>query len=101
MSKIKRKFTPEDRLSIVQESMREGIAATGRKYNISPSMIGLWKKKYLEKGSSGLKDGYHRVDPQVRQLEEENARLRRVIANQALELDVKNELLKKTPIRTK
>jgi hypothetical protein len=34
-------------------------------------------------------------------LEEENERLKRIIARQALELEVKGELLKKTPIQIK
>jgi putative transposase len=36
------------------------------------------------------------VDPHVRALEEENARLKNIIANQALELEFKTELFKKT-----
>lgn len=101
MTKERRKFSPEDRLSIVQEVQREGLTPTSRKYNISPSLLLRWKHKYLEKGVSGLKDAYHRIDPEVRRLEEENARLRKIIANQALELEVKGELLKKTPIQPK
>jgi hypothetical protein len=49
----------------------------------------------------GLKPAYHRVDPEVRALEEENERLKRIIAKQALEIEVKSELLKKTPIQTR
>lgn len=45
-----------------------------------------------------MKPQYRRIDPQVRQLAEENERLKRIIAKQALELEVKGELLKKTPI---
>lgn len=40
-------------------------------------------------------------DPEVRALEEENERLKRIIARQALEIEVKSELLKKTPIQPK
>ncbi|WP_460640439.1 hypothetical protein [Larkinella harenae] len=57
-----------------------------------------WRQKYLTKGKEGLKDSYPRVDPQLRALEEENERLKRIVARQALELEVKSELLKKTPI---
>jgi transposase-like protein len=99
MTKERRKFSPEDRLSILQEGQREGQAATCRKYNLSPALFQRWKNKYLNKGVSGLKDAYYRVDPEVRKLEEENVRLKKIIANQALELEVKSELLKKTPIQ--
>ena len=64
-------------------------------------MYARWKKKYLSKGMEGLKPAYHRVDPEVRALEEENERLKRIIARQALEIEVKSELLKKTPIHIK
>lgn len=54
----------------------------------------------MSKGKEGLKDSYARVDPQLRLLEEENERLKRIVAKQALELEIKSELLKKTPIHS-
>jgi putative transposase len=36
------------------------------------------------------------IDPAVRQLEVENERLKRIIAKQALEIEFKDELLKKS-----
>ena len=97
MSKTKRQFTPEERLAIVQESEREGRTETCRKYNLSPSLLSKWRQRYLERGMEGLKPMYRRIDPQVRELEQENERLKRIVAKQALELEVKTELLKKTP----
>lgn len=70
-------------------------------YNLSPSLLAKWKQRYLAKGADGLKPAYKRVDPEVRALEEENERLKRIIARQALEIEVKSELLKKTPIQPK
>ncbi|MBW7848837.1 MAG: transposase [Bacteroidales bacterium] len=99
MSRTKRTFTPEDRLSLLQEAEREGYLATCRKYNLSPSLLAKWKQRYLCKGVAGLNPSYRRIDPAVRALEEENERLKRIIARQALELEVKGELLKKTPIQ--
>jgi hypothetical protein len=59
-------------------------------------VLSYWKKKYLAKGKEGLKANYKKVDPQLRALEEENGRLKKIIANQALELEFKTELLKKS-----
>lgn len=101
MKRERRSFSPEDRLAIIQEGQREGATATCRKYNLSPSLFARWKAKYLAKGVDGLKPSYHRIDPEVRALEEENERLKRIIARQALEIEVKSELLKKTPIQPK
>jgi len=98
MSKQRRTFSAEDRYSIVQESLRDGHADISRKYNLSPSLLRRWKQKYLDSGKDGLRNSYVRIDPQLRALEEENERLKRIVAKQALELEVKSELLKKTPI---
>ena len=98
MSRTNRKFTPEERLALIQESEREGTIETCRKYNLSPSLLSKWKQRYLQKGTEGLNRAYKRVDPQVRQLEEENERLKKIVAKQALQIEVQGELLKKTPI---
>jgi regulator of replication initiation timing len=60
-----------------------------------------WKRKYLNEGIYGLKDKHKKSDPALQALELENERLRRIIAKQALEIEVKSELLKKTPIGSK
>jgi putative transposase len=97
----RRTFSPEERLAILQEGQREGQTTTCRKYNLAPSLYVRWRKKYLEKGYNGLKPSYNRVDPEKRALEEENEMLKKIIARQALEIEVKSELLKKTPIQIK
>ena len=101
MPRTKRSFTPEQRLSLIQEAEREGYMETCRKYNLSPTLLSRWKKKFQEKGAKGLESEYRRIDPEVRALEQENERLKRIIARQALELEVKTEMLKKTPIQPK
>jgi putative transposase len=101
MPRTRRSFTPEERLSLIQEAEREGYMETCRKYNLSPTLLSRWKQKYQAKGAEGLKPAYRRIDPEVRALEEENERLKRIIARQALELEVKTEMLKKTPIQPK
>lgn len=96
MSKKRRQFSPEEKKSILQESEREGVTETCRKYNLAHSVLNYWKKKYLAQGKDGLRPTYKRVDPALRSLEEENERLKRIIAKQAIELEFKTELIKKT-----
>ena len=98
MKRINRKFSPEERLSILKECDREGQGVTCRKYNLSPSLVISWKQKYLSKGYEGLKPSYKKLDPELEALKKENERLKRIIANQALELEVKTEVLKYAPI---
>lgn len=95
MAKSRRQFTPEEKHSILQEAEREGYTETCRKYNLATSVLAYWKKKYLARGKEGLKPGYKRIDPEVRALEEENQRLKKIVAKQALEIEFKDELIKK------
>jgi transposase-like protein len=95
MNKSRRQFSPEEKYSILQEAERTGYSETSRKYNLAHSVLSYWKKKYLSKGKEGLKPSYNKVDPNVRALEEENERLKKIIAKQALEIEVKDELIKK------
>jgi len=94
--KTRRQFSPEEKYSLLKESEREGFMETCRKYNIAPSVLSYWKKKYLINGKEGLKGGYKKVDPTVRALEEENERLKKIIAKQALEIEFKDEIIKKS-----
>ncbi|WP_163362785.1 transposase, partial [Klebsiella aerogenes] len=71
--------------SILQEAERDGAVEVSRKYSLSQSLLSKWKQRYLSQGAAGLQPQYKRVDPEVRALEEENERLKRIIARQALE----------------
>jgi len=95
MSK-KRIFSAEQKMQILREAEENGMLATCRKYEIAQSLYYRWKSQFDRMGIDGLQGQYYRVDPKVRELEKENERLRKIIARQALELEVKTELLKKT-----
>ncbi len=99
MKKTRRTFSTEDKISILEESKREGFTETCRKYNLSPSMLNRWKRQYQQKGSAGLAPAYRKVDPAVKALQQENEQLKKLIGRMALELEVKSDLLKKTPIQ--
>jgi len=95
MSK-RRSFSVEQKMQILREAEANGMLATCRKYEIAQSLFYRWKHQFDEKGIDGMQPQYHRIDPEVKALEKENERLKRIIAKQALELEVKSELLKKT-----
>jgi putative transposase len=98
MAKQRRKFSVEEKLQILQEAEQTGTAVTLRNHNLSHSLLLRWRNQFNTNGVAGLKPKYYRVDPQLRALEDENARLKKIIANQALELEFKTELLKKTGV---
>lgn len=96
MSKARRKFSVEQKLQIIQEADRHGITQTLRKHNLSHSVFLRWKHQFNSGGVTLLKPQYHKIDPEVKALQEENARLKKIIGNQALELEFKTEFLKKS-----
>lgn len=96
MSRLRRKWTEAEKLLIIQEAEQHGVAETLRRHNVAPSLFHRWRRAYNGEGMEGLKPKYRTVDPEVRQLQQENERLKRIIANQALELEFKTELLKKS-----
>lgn len=95
MSK-RRSFTREKKLENLRYAEDHGTVATCRQYELSQGLFYRWKHAFDQSGMDGLEPAYHRIDPQVRELELENARLGKIIAKQALELEVKGELIKKT-----
>ena len=91
----RRSFSAEQKMQILREAESEGMLNTCRKYEIAQSLFYRWKHQFDQRGIDGIQPQYHRVDPEVRALEKENERLKKIIAKQALELEVKSELLKK------
>lgn len=98
MSRTRRQFSVEQKLAILNEADQSGVTQTLRKHNLSHSVFLRWKNQFNSGGTGSLKPQYHKVDPELRALQEENARLKKIIGNQALELEFKTELLKKTNV---
>ena len=95
MSKSRRSFSVEQKLQIIQEADQSGVTQTLRKHNLSHSVYLRWKRQFNQGGVKLLEPQYHKIDPELRALQDENARLKKIIGNQALELEFKTELLKK------
>ncbi len=97
MSKERRKWSEAEKLQIIQEAEQNGVTETLRKYNLAQSLFHRWRRAYNGEGMEGLRPQYKTVDPELKRLQQENERLKKIIAKQALELDFKDELLKKSP----
>lgn len=95
MSKARRSFSVEQKLQIIQEADQTGITQALRKHNLSHSVFLRWKRQFNQGGAVLLQPQYHKIDPELKALQDENARLKKIIGNQALELEFKTELLKK------
>ncbi len=96
MSKTHRKWTEAQKLQIIQEVEHHGLTETLRKHNLAQSLFHRWRRVYNGQGMDGLKAKYKMIDPEFKRLQQENERLKKIIAKQALEIDFKEELLKKS-----
>lgn len=96
MGREHRKWSEAQKLQIIQEVEQHGLTETLRKYNLAQSLFHRWRKAYNGEGMNGLKRKYKVIDPEVRQLQQENDRLKKIVAKLALEIEFKDELLKKS-----
>lgn len=100
---MNRKFrSPEEKLAIIKECQSQGVVQTCRKYSIDVSSYYAWLRKFQQQGIEGLKPLRRPPeDPEFKKLKKENERLKRLIADKELEIQIKDELIKKTQQRQK
>lgn len=94
-----KRLTLEEKVKIVQEAEQFGFTEISVKYNISSRQIYRWREKLQKGGAKALNYGA-KVDPELKALKEENDRLKKLVAKQALSIEIKDELLKKISFRT-
>jgi putative transposase len=85
---MKGRFTEEQIITILKEG--ESGAKVGeicRKHGISDATYYTWRKRYRGMDIPDVK--------RVKRLEEENLRLKKIVADQAMDIHVLKELLKK------
>jgi len=90
-----KKWSLEQKLEILSVSEEIGIVETCRKYSVSTGTFYSWKKKYDSQGEAGLKVTYDTRSKELKQAEEENRILRKLLSDREIELEVQRELLKK------
>lgn len=96
MKRAKRTWAVEEKVSILKEAEEKGITQTCRKHGVYPSLFAIWREKYHLEGADGLKPQYvKRNEREIQQLKSENSRLKQILAEKELELQMKTELLKK------
>lgn len=90
-----KKWTLSQKLEILSSSEEIGVVETCRKYGLSTGTFYSWKKKFDQKGEAGLKVTYDAKSKELKQAEEENRVLRKLLCDKEVELEVQRELLKK------
>jgi putative transposase len=90
-----KKWSLEEKLEILSCSEELGAVEACRKYSVSTGTLYSWKKKHENQGEAGLKVTYDIRSKELKQAEEENRILRKLLSNKEIELEVQRELLKK------
>lgn len=91
-----KKFTKEEKLTILKEARETSVKATLEKYALYPATYYYWKRKYDDQGADGLDHTSVKEKlKQVKVLEKENRKLKELLAQEKLESALKNDLLKK------
>jgi len=79
----KGRFTEEQIVAIVREVDRDQVSAVAKRHGIGEQTIYTWRKRF---GGLQASDVRH-----LRQLEAENARLKKLVAERDLEIEVMKE----------
>lgn len=90
-----KKWNLEEKLEILSTSEEIGVVECCRKYGVSTGTFYSWKKKFDRQGEAGLKITYNTKSKELKESEEENRILRKLLSDREIELEVQRELLKK------
>ena len=81
------RFTEEQMVAIMREADCEPVAVVAKRHGISEQTIYVWRKRF-----GGLQSNDVR---RLKQLEAENARLKKLVAERDLEIEVMKEVAAK------
>jgi putative transposase len=83
----KSRFSEYQMVKILREADRSPVAQVAKKHGISEQTIYAWRKRYGTLEAVDVK--------RLRQLEQENAKLKKLVAERDLEIDVMKEVARK------
>ena len=83
----KSRFSEEQMVKILREADRSPVIQVAKKHGVSEQTIYAWRKRFGKLEAVDVK--------RLRQLEQENAKLKKLVAERDLEIDVMKEVARK------
>jgi putative transposase len=83
----KSRFTDEQIVAILREADRDSVGSAAKRHGVSEQAIYTWRKRFGMMQSDGVR--------RLRQLEVENAKLKKLVAERDLEIEVMKEIAAK------
>ena len=83
----KSRFTEEQMVAVVRECDREAVDVVAKRHKITPQTIYIWKKRFGAFDANEVR--------RLKSLEIENARLKKLVAERDLEIEVMKEIAAK------
>ena len=80
----KKRFSEEQIINVLREAEATSVAEAARKHGVVDQTIYRWKKQFGDMGKSDVKE--------LRQLRQENGRLKKLLAERDLEVEVMKEI---------
>ena len=81
------RFTDEQIVRILQEADKDPVAEVAKRHGVSEPSIYAWRKKFGDMGADDVR--------RLKQLEQENSRLKKIVAERDLEIEVMKEIAAK------
>ena len=83
----KSRFSEDQMVKILREADKSPVAQVAKKHGVSEQTIYAWRKRFGSLEAVDVK--------RLRQLEQENAKLKKLVAERDLEIDVMKEVARK------
>jgi len=83
----KSRFTEEQMVAIIRQTDRDGVPAVAKQHKVSEQTLYTWKKRFGVFQPEDVR--------RLKRLEQENARLKKLVAERDLEIEVMKEIAAK------